>query len=139
MFNAGERSFPVSIPVTGGEILGLFTDTLLNSCLRATSDRLPIAYLGIDPAPGTTFFIDGTGDGFSLNESATLSTGPTAAGLGTAASPVLAPQSFSGAVGSAIGNELSVTIDWGDGTTSAGSVAPDGTVSGRHSFPATGA
>ena len=135
----GVRGFAVSIPVTGGEILGLFTDSpLLNNCLRASDDMLPIAYVDTDPQLGDTFFLDTSSPGFSLNESATLSSGPTAAGLGSAGSPVLAAQSFSGVLGSATGNDLSVTIDWGDGTTSAGSVAPDGTISGRHGFAATG-
>lgn len=136
---AGVRSFTVSIPVTGGEILGLFTDSpLLNSCLRASGDMLPIAYVDSDPEVGSTFFLDQRGAGFSLNESAALSSGPAATGLGAAGSPVLAPQSFSGALGSATGNDLSTTIDWGDGTTSGGAVAPDGTVSGEHDFAATG-
>jgi hypothetical protein len=137
----GVRSFPVDLPVQGGEILGLFTDSrLLNNCLRSTADMLPITYVGDDPAPGTSFYIDEVDGGFSLNASATLQTAPalTAAGLGTTADPVLAPAAFSGPVGSAGGAGLSATIDWGDASSSAGTVGTDGTVSGSHAYGATG-
>lgn len=135
----GVRSFAVDVPVEGGEILGLFTDSpLLNNCLRATADMLPIAYVGTDPVAGTSFFIDEIDGSFSLNASATLSTGPSAGGLGSEDAPVLAPASFSGPVGSATGSGLEVTIDWGDGTSSDGSVGADGTVTGTHAYRNTG-
>ena len=92
---------------------------------------------------------DQDGDGAQAQGAATIADATvTASGVGSAANPAATPANFSGPVVSLSDQNLSgspgdftATIDWGDGTSSHGSVAGSGgsyTVSGSHAYAADG-
>ena len=101
--------------------------------------------LGGVPHTGQVVVTDPTGLSTTLNFSVPVADAPISASCAT---PSVTPQSFSGTVAnlsdgnpSAPLTDFTATINWGDGSTSAGAVSGSGgnyTVSGSHVYTSTG-
>jgi hypothetical protein len=142
----GVETFPADIPVSGGEVIGYF-ETGIDNCLgfdpSGTVFGEPFAS---DPGVGTA--VAGSSFAYVLNESANLQTG--AASLSASGTPVSATegQPFSGQVAAFAdadnqpASSYTATITWGDGGSSAGTVAQTGsgeyTVSGSNTYAEEG-